>query len=71
MAKHTIELYNSRNGFRLKILSPNGREILANGQGISNKKDIKDMLSNFLEAIKLNNFQVLENDINITLEFRS
>ena len=58
MSKHKIELYKAKDGNRLRIKSPNGEIILVNGQGIANKVDLAEMLVNFLDAVKGNEYTV-------------
>lgn len=57
--KHIIELFNDEQGqHRVRIFAPNGEIIFTNAQGIANKKDLVQMLTNFLEAIRQGEYKI-------------
>jgi uncharacterized protein YegP (UPF0339 family) len=61
MNKYKIEPFIDVNGeYRVRIDAPNGQNIFTNGEGLKNKKDMVQMLVNFLEAIKQDNYEITE-----------
>lgn len=69
MSKYIIELFtDNQKQHRVRIDAPNGETIFTNGQGLANKSDLVQMLTNFLEAIKQDDYEIKRDGLPIKAE---